>query len=41
MHVQEARTLFEKGEYLDAGTLLAKTMVSLNDRVGKLPLLTR
>ena len=36
MHVQEARTLFEKGEYLDAGTLLAKTMVSLNDGVGKL-----
>lgn len=32
-HVQEARTLFEKGEYLDAGTLLAKTRVSLNDRV--------
>jgi Domain of unknown function (DUF4398) len=33
-HVQEARTLFEKGEYLDAGTLLTKTTVSLNDRVG-------
>ena len=34
--VQEARTLFEKGNYLDAGTLLTKTMVSLNDRVGTL-----
>jgi hypothetical protein len=41
MHVQEARTLFEKGEYLDAGKLLLKTTVSLNDRVGKLRLLTR
>ena len=38
-HVQEASTLFEKGEYLDAGTLLLKTMVGLNDR--KLRLLTR
>ena len=37
--VQEARTAFEKGDYAEAGTLLAKTMVRLND--GKLRLLTR
>jgi flagellar hook-basal body complex protein FliE len=41
IHVQEARTLFEKGEYIDAGTLLTKTMASLTDRVGKLRLLAR
>ena len=41
MHVQEARTLFEKGDYLAAGTLLPKTMASLNDRVSKLRLLAR
>ena len=40
-HVQEARTLFEKGDYLDAGILLAKTKVSLNDRMGKLQSLAR
>jgi flagellar hook-basal body complex protein FliE len=36
LHVQEASALFEKGEYLDAGTLLQKTMASLRDRVGTL-----
>ena len=32
LHVQEASALFEKGEYLDAQTLLAKTMESLKAR---------
>jgi hypothetical protein len=41
MHVQEASTLFEKGDYLGAGSLLTKTTASLNDRVGKLRLLAR
>ena len=38
-HVQEARTAFEKGDYLEAGMLLMKARMILNDQ--KLRLLTR
>ena len=32
-HVQEARTAFDKGDYLDAGELLTKTRTRLDDSV--------
>ena len=31
-HVQEARTAFDKGDYLEASTLLMKTMAILNEQ---------
>ena len=36
-HVQEARTAFDKGDYLEASTLLMKTMAILNEQKLRLP----